>query len=119
MKTFSHLEKMNTFALVYDIESTGLDTKTDRPIQIAAVLCKVGQKGQLEPTGVEFESYIQTSVPIDPASQYVHGISESTVMHAPDFATVIGRLAYAIGIAVPRTDRVILMAHNGKVFDDV
>jgi DNA polymerase-3 subunit epsilon/CBS domain-containing protein len=80
-------------AVVLDTETTGLDAASDRIVQIGAVRFSAGG---IEPDAV-FESLVDPGVPIPAASTRIHGIDEEAVAGAPDFPSVIRRLAAFTG----------------------
>ncbi len=71
-------------AIAFDSETTGLDTSKARMIELGAVRIAHGQveKSQC------FHQRINPGLPISPASQSFHGISDEDVADAPAFAEV-------------------------------
>jgi len=82
--------------VVVDTETTGLDARTARLLQIGAV--------RLGATSIEaadrFERLVRPGVPIPPASTRIHGISDEHVKEAPGFAEVAPDLEAFIGASV-------------------
>ena len=68
-------------AAAIDTETTGLDPRSARLVQIAAVRL-VGTEIRSEEI---YESLVTPSVPIPPASSAIHGIYDKDVEAAPDF----------------------------------
>jgi DNA polymerase-3 subunit epsilon len=66
-----------------DIESTGLDTSTDRIIELAAVVFT------MDTIVDEFESLINPEMQIPAASQAVHNISQEMVMDSPKIKDIL------------------------------
>ncbi|MGI9415394.1 MAG: exonuclease domain-containing protein, partial [Hyphomicrobiales bacterium] len=73
-------------AVVLDTETTGLDTKRARIIQIGAVRL---DKGKIK-TDANYDRLIDPGEPISSASTEIHHIADEHVRGAPDFPTVIG-----------------------------
>lgn len=71
-------------AVVLDTETTGLDARTARIVQIGAVRLH-GVKIDIED---RFEALVNPGVPIPPATTRIHGISDRDVADAPSFATL-------------------------------
>lgn len=87
--------------VILDTETTGLDHKTERIIEIAAVKLK-GQR-VIE----SFTALVNPEVPIRHSSFLIHGISEEMVLRAPvieevlpQFLSFIGDLPYAAHNAI-------------------
>jgi len=80
-------------AAVLDTETTSLDTKRARIIQIGAVLI---QKGKIL-TGEGYQSLVDPGEPIPPASTAIHGITDDAVKNAPSFAAVMPDLHAYLG----------------------
>ena len=68
-------------AVVFDTETTGLDVKTARIVQIGAVRLN---EGEPEPGG-ELDMFVDPGVPVPPASTKIHGISDGDLAGAPGF----------------------------------
>lgn len=82
--------------VVLDTETTGLDVRQDRIVQIGAVRLTGGRSGNLQ----EFERLVAPGVPIPPASARIHGIRDDDVAGSPGFAAVAAELSAFIGDAV-------------------
>ena len=77
----SVLVKGTTF-ISFDTETTGLDPKTDRVLEVAVVKFRDGQL-------LEQRSWlINPGIPIDPLSTDVHGITDEMVASQPRFAAI-------------------------------
>ncbi len=89
--------------IIFDTETTGLDSQADRVIEIGAV--------ELEnrfPTGRTFHEYINPDGrPIHPDAEAVHGISLQMLEGKPVFAAVAGDFAAFC-------DGAVLVAHNAS-----
>jgi CBS domain-containing protein len=72
-------------AIAFDSETTGLDTSKARMIQLGAVRIV---HGEVDETQI-FQQMINPGVPIPPASQAIHRISDADVAAAQDFAAVV------------------------------
>lgn len=78
--------------LFFDIESTGLNVASDRIVEISLV--KVSPGGPGEPNKVEVKTRrINPTIPITPAAQAIHGISDADVKDCPTFKQVARSLA--------------------------
>ena len=71
-------------ALALDLETTGLDVRTDRIVQAAAVTL-VGPRIAAEPG---LNRLVDPGVPIPAESTRIHGIDAATVAGAPRFAEI-------------------------------
>jgi len=79
-----------------DCESTGLDPKNDRVIEIA--ICHFNEKS--DEIFESFESLIQPGCPIPEESQNVHHITDDMVRDASPFSEVMGRVAHLVDQSV-------------------
>ena len=75
-------------AIVLDTETTGLDVKTARIIQVGAVGIRQGELV----AGEELDRYVDPGVPVPAASTAVHGITDADVKGAPAFAAINAEL---------------------------
>ena len=77
--------------VVFDLEATGLNKRTDRIVSIALV--------RYEPSGsVEQVNYLlNPGIPIPEDSTAIHGITDADVAGAPTFAEMAEALAQATG----------------------
>lgn len=68
--------------IVFDIESTGVNARQDRIIELAAI--------RVEPDGTETEKcwLLNPGVPIPPETTEIHGITDDIVKSCPTFADV-------------------------------
>ena len=76
-------------AIVFDTETTGLDTTSDHIIQIGAVRLA---SGRIERADI-FDELVDPSVPIPEKATAIHGISDKDVANAPNFAAVMQAFA--------------------------
>ena len=83
-------------AVVFDTETTGLDTVRDRVIEIGAVRLAAGRIDDSD----RHCCLIDPGVPIPPASIAIHGITDDEVAGAPGFAAGIRGFAEWAGPAV-------------------
>jgi len=75
-------------AIALDTETTGLDARSARVVQIGAVAIS-GRQIDRAPC---FERLINPGVPVPKAAQAIHGISDEMVAAAPTFAQIISDL---------------------------
>jgi DNA polymerase-3 subunit epsilon/CBS domain-containing protein len=83
-------------AVALDTETTGLDARSARLVQVAALPLAAGR---MRPED-RFERLVNPGIPIPKASVAVHGITDATVAQAPAFAEIAGNLEAYIGRAV-------------------
>jgi DNA polymerase III subunit epsilon len=93
----------NTQFVCLDVESTGLDCRSDRVIEVAAALFTVDQVLD------EFESLVNPEQEISVESQRIHNISDSMVLDQPPIRAVLPDVLSFIG------DRIIV--GHGIEFD--
>lgn len=90
--------------VVFDLETTGVNVKSDAIIEISAVKVKAGQ---VEDT---FSTLVNPQRPIPAAASSVNHITDEMVADAPDIGTVLPAfLAFAQGM--------VLVGHNIHMFD--
>ncbi len=75
-------------AVVLDSETTGLDTTSDRMIELAAVRIADGQI-----TDDVFEKFVKPDIPIPPRSTEIHSITDADVADAAEFGSVMADFA--------------------------
>ena len=101
--------------VVLDLETTGLDVKTDRIVEIACIM--------LRPDGsrARLHRRINPEVPIAPQATRVHGIADADVAAAPTFAQLAAELwdflagCDLAGYNVERFDLPLLIAEFARV----
>ena len=76
-------------AVVLDTETTGLDTKVARVVQIGAVRLASGEVDDTD----AFDRLVDPGVPIPPESTEIHGITNADISGGADFAQVMPALA--------------------------
>ncbi|GAB4363420.1 MAG: hypothetical protein Kow00114_19450 [Kiloniellaceae bacterium] len=79
-----------------DTETTGLDVKTDRVVEIAAVRLKGGVAG----AAPSYAALIDPGVPIPPASTAIHSITDDEVAGAARFPDAMAAFAAWVGKSV-------------------
>lgn len=79
-----------------DTETTGLDVKTDRVVEIAAVRLKGGVPG----AAPSYAALIDPGVPIPPASTAIHSITDDEVAGAARFPDAMAAFAAWVGKSV-------------------
>lgn len=75
-------------ALVLDLETTGLDVRTDRVVQIAAI----AMQGDVRAKSPELETLINPLLEIPERSSAIHGIFDKDVADAPRFRDIADKL---------------------------
>ncbi|WP_265519785.1 DUF294 nucleotidyltransferase-like domain-containing protein [Nitratireductor luteus] len=103
-------------AVAFDTETTGLDTRTARVVQIGGVAIA---RGAVCPDQF-FESLVDPGMPVPPESTRIHGITDAMVREAPAFASTWrsferfrgGRplIGYAIGFDLAIIEREVARA---------
>ncbi len=83
-------------AVALDTETTGLDAKSARVIQIAAVRISNGALA----TAAPFDTLVDPGVPVPAATTKVHGITDAALRGQPAFKDVAGPLGDYIGARV-------------------
>jgi CBS domain-containing protein len=83
-------------AVALDTETTGLDARTARLIQVAALPVVAGR---MRPDD-RFERLVNPGIPIPPATVAIHGITDAKVAGAPAFDDIAGLLEAYVGRAV-------------------
>jgi DNA polymerase-3 subunit epsilon/CBS domain-containing protein len=83
-------------AVVLDTETTGLDARVARVLQIGAMRLSGGALHAQE----RFETLVNPGGPIPKASAAVHSITDATVASAPAFAEVTAALEAFVGRAI-------------------
>jgi DNA polymerase-3 subunit epsilon/CBS domain-containing protein len=71
-------------AVVFDTETTGLDPRKARIVEMAAVRIRAGQVE----TGKALRRLVQPGEPVPPAAVRIHGIDDAALRGAPDFSEV-------------------------------
>ena len=77
--------------IILDVETTGLDHKTEAIIEIGAVRLEKGQVVD------EFSTLVNPEQPIRPSSFKIHNISEEMVADAPTIAEVLPKFVDFVG----------------------
>ncbi|MBX3531473.1 MAG: DNA polymerase III subunit epsilon [Rhizobiaceae bacterium] len=91
--------------IIFDTETTGLDNRADRIIELGAI-----ELVNRFPTGRTFHEYINPQGrPVHPEALAIHGISDAQLAGKPIFPDVAGRFLEFI-------DGAMLVAHNA-MFD--
>ncbi len=85
--------------IAFDLETTGIQPKTDAIVEIGAVRFSNGEPGEA------FSSLINPECPIPPGASAVNGITDDMVANSPTVQTVLGDLADFCGDSP-------LVAHN-------
>ncbi|MGF1631242.1 MAG: DUF294 nucleotidyltransferase-like domain-containing protein [Kiloniellaceae bacterium] len=83
-------------AVALDTETTGLDVKADRVVEIAALRLQGGAEAEAE----RYVSLVNPGLPIPASSSAIHGITDDEVAAAEDFPAVMAALAPWVGKSV-------------------
>jgi DNA polymerase-3 subunit epsilon/CBS domain-containing protein len=83
-------------AVALDTETTGLDARTARLVQVAALPLAAGR---LRPAD-RFERLVNPGIPIPESSIAIHGITDARVAGAPSFPDIAAPLEAYIGRAI-------------------
>ena len=75
---------------VIDVETTGLDPKADRIVEVAAVTVALRPRPHVE--ALALDTLVDPGVPIGPEARAVHHIGDEMVAGAPRFRSLIPRL---------------------------
>ncbi len=78
--------------IFFDIESTGLNVASDRIVEISMVKVSPSAGGGSNKVEVKTRR-VNPTIPISPAAQAVHGISDEDVLHEPTFRQIAKSLA--------------------------
>ena len=78
---------MTSFAIAYDVETTGKSPMTDRIVQIC--LTRIDSDGQRT---VLINTLVNPQMPISEGATEVHGITDADVADAPTFAQIANQL---------------------------
>ena len=78
--------KLDRPLVVFDIESTGVNARQDRIIELAAI--------RVDPDGTETEKcwLLNPGVPIPPETTQIHGITDDIVKDCPKFADAVDEI---------------------------
>ncbi len=96
-------DDINTF-IILDTETTGLSTKTDEVIEIAAI--KIINNEVVD----EFHSYVKPSIPVSSGARKINQISDDILKEAPHIKVVLSDFFIFIGDG-------ILISHSTNDFD--
>ena len=100
-------------ALAFDLETTGLDVRSNEIVQIAIVVANSRR-------GAKFSALVLPEGPIDPGASNVHGFTREVLIErgARPFAEVWAECeAWLAETLVSETRPLVWAAHNGNSFD--
>jgi len=83
-----------------DTETTGLDVKTDRVVEIAAVRLKGGGQDAADGAAPRYAALVDPGVPIPPASTAIHSLTDDEVAGAAAFPAAMAAFADWVGKSV-------------------
>jgi len=84
----SHTPLIALPVLVLDLETTGLNVKTDRVVQVAGIF----MRGDARSEQYEIDTLVNPQVPIPPSSTEIHNIRDSDIVDAPPFTGIAEQL---------------------------
>ena len=84
-------------SVVLDTETTGLDARTARLVQLGAI--RLGPGGDLA-EAARFEQLVDPGVPIPAMATSIHGITNENVRNAPSFSAIAPDLEAFLGSSV-------------------
>jgi CBS domain-containing protein len=84
-------------SVVLDTETTGLDARTARLVQLGAI--RLGPGGNLA-EAARFEQLVDPGVPIPAMATSIHGITNENVRNAPSFSAIAPDLETFLGASV-------------------
>jgi DNA polymerase-3 subunit epsilon len=90
--------------VMFDFETTGVDTSSCMPVSVAAVRFEQGVERDA------FYTLLNPGIPIPEGAAKIHGITDEQVAHAPELLDVAPELARVALGAVPG-------GYNGETFD--
>lgn len=90
------------YFVYFDLETTGVNTKSDRIVEIAAYIPALEK---------EFQAFVNPGIPIPQEAANIHGITDEMVKDAPPWKEVVKDFFAFIG------EDPLLIAHNGQSFD--
>lgn len=93
--------------LAFDFETTGIDVKTDRPVQISAIIQDAGSRR------IMLNQRCNPMMSIAEGASNVHGIRNEQVQHAPDFVMACWTFVTLVDLVRPDC----LVTYNGARFD--
>jgi DNA polymerase-3 subunit epsilon/CBS domain-containing protein len=83
-------------AVVLDLETTGLDARSARAVQVGAVRIDEGRIVE----DAKLDRLVNPGIPIPPAATAIHGITDAMVADAPRFAELLPEIEAFIGDAI-------------------
>lgn len=110
--------KWKTLIVFYDTETTSNDPTKHRIISMGAVCCEC-KNGRFVPLG-RFHSLVHTDQQIDDVAYRIHHISQKDLQGQPEFSEVMTAFSSFLKTYIEdQRTRIILVAHNGRRFDDI
>jgi DNA polymerase III epsilon subunit-like protein len=82
---------------VIDVETTGIDPREARIVEVAVVVCTLGESDPI----VALSTRVRPGIPIPPDATKVHGIGDADVADAPTWAELWPRIADLTAPMVP------------------
>lgn len=97
--------------LIVDTETTGIDPRTDRIVELGAAYFRGGERQRLH------RMLVNPGIPIPPAASAVHGIGDAQVAQEPDFSVVGTRLVPHLTGAASGGPAPIIGGYNAVSYD--
>lgn len=111
----------STVVVVFDLETTGLSTKTDRIVEIAALVYTARGTASLSRPDLKdhFSQLVNPGKAISVEASVITGITQEMVASEPKFGDVIPEFMNWVDThrEASNSEHVLLVAHNGKRFD--
>lgn len=103
---------MNELAVIFDVETGGVDWQTDGIVQFSAV----AYNPQMGHSYTLMSTYCNSGLPIAPEAEETHGISEDMLRFSPPVKLVMIQFREMLRLLNSKY-KVVLAGHNSEKFD--